>query len=211
MKIVNAQPLQSLFIGEVTKTRYQPCSSKWLTSAISLKQTREHLFQKSHRSCLTISGPALYILQHALTPPSPLDLCGTSSGSVHVLEWTSVDPIVSTLTNTFALTPQGLSAPLAVGIRGNPVSVLQLDAAGKRVCLVASKPYKLRGMKVSLRTSKRQYHGRAFVYWTEGPDWGEHSEVLMRSFRSKPIIIAKQQLQVPHTWHGMQGSRTELM
>ncbi|VDL93547.1 unnamed protein product [Schistocephalus solidus] len=65
-------------------------------------------------------------------PLLPFYLCGTMSGSVHVLEWAASDPIVSTFTNTFALTPQGLAGPLTVGVRGAPVSVLCMDATGKR-------------------------------------------------------------------------------
>lgn len=65
------------------------------------------------------------------------DLCGTASGSVHVLEWNSEEPVVSMLTNTFALTSQGLNTPLSTGVRGNPVSVLHIDSSGKRVSLVS--------------------------------------------------------------------------
>ncbi|VDD82171.1 unnamed protein product [Mesocestoides corti] len=65
-------------------------------------------------------------------PLLPFYLCGTASGSVHVLEWTSAEPVVSTLTNTFALTFQGLAAPLPIGVRGNPVSTLHMDSSGKR-------------------------------------------------------------------------------
>ncbi|KAL5961440.1 DmX-like protein 2 [Taenia solium] len=66
-------------------------------------------------------------------PLVPFYLCGTASGCVHVLEWNSEEPVVSMLTNTFALTPQGLNTPLSSGVRGNPVSVLHIDTSGKRV------------------------------------------------------------------------------
>ncbi|EUB57127.1 DmX-like protein 2 [Echinococcus granulosus] len=68
-------------------------------------------------------------------PLVPFYLCGTASGSVHVLQWNSEEPVVPMLTNTFAFTPQGLNIPISTGVRGNPVSVLHIDTSGKRVSI----------------------------------------------------------------------------
>ncbi|KAL7054945.1 hypothetical protein AAHC03_024398 [Spirometra sp. Aus1] len=96
-------------------------------------QLPEQLLERSRRAVPTVLRRSVPGVQKLSAHPLlPFYLCGTSSGSVHVLEWAASDPIVSTLTNTFALTPQGLAGPLAVGVRGAPVSVLCMDATGKR-------------------------------------------------------------------------------
>ncbi|VDK36475.1 unnamed protein product [Taenia asiatica] len=93
----------------------------------------EHLLEFSRRVAPTVLRRSVSGVQKLSAHPLvPFYLCGTASGCVHVLEWNSEEPVVSMLTNTFALTPQGLNTPLSTGVRGNPVSVLHIDTSGKR-------------------------------------------------------------------------------
>ncbi|KAL5105767.1 DmX-like protein 1 [Taenia crassiceps] len=93
----------------------------------------EHILEFSRRVAPTVLRRSVSGVQKLSAHPLvPFYLCGTASGSVHVLEWNSEEPVVSMLTNTFALTPQGLNTPLSTGVRGNPVSVLHIDTSGKR-------------------------------------------------------------------------------
>ncbi|VDM18853.1 unnamed protein product [Hydatigera taeniaeformis] len=93
----------------------------------------EHILEISRRVAPTVLKRSVNGVQKLSAHPLvPFYLCGTASGSVHVLEWKSEEPVVSMLTNTFVLTPQGLNAPLSTGVRGNPVSVLHIDTSGKR-------------------------------------------------------------------------------
>nr|CDS22208.1 dmX protein 1 [Echinococcus granulosus] len=93
----------------------------------------EHILEFSRRVAPTVLRRSVSGVQKLSAHPLvPFYLCGTASGSVHVLQWNSEEPVVPMLTNTFAFTPQGLNIPISTGVRGNPVSVLHIDTSGKR-------------------------------------------------------------------------------